>query len=763
MADAPLRAVIRRLSTQLGVQEAGALTDTELLQRFLDRRDEAAFEVLVWRHGLMVLGLCQRLLHDVHAAEDAFQATFLALAREAGRVARRESVGSWLYTVACRVALKAKGRAARRAARESAGPGVHEAVHSEDPAALDLRPVLDEEINRLPEKYRRPVVLCYLEGKTNTEAALQLGCPAGTVATRLAWARARLRGRLTRRGVALSAGVLATGLGAGTLRAALPGPLVESTVRAGVAWAVGRATAGAASARVAALAEGAVQMLFVSRLKKMVLIVAAAVVFAAGVGVCSYRVLAGKGGPATAQETRPPAGGKDYVRPTARQVLGEALDVARAVEDAAERVNLLVQLAVGQAEAGDRAEGLKTLQDALKVAREIEEETPKGMALREIAQAHVRVKDVPGALRAADVIQDAWRKNHLLFLIATQQASGGDVAGALRTAEAISDDQKDGVLEAAARAQAGAGDLKAALQMADRLKHQPLSRAGALEAVALAQAKAGDRAAGATLQEALRLQTATLAREGDRTAARASGAVLQARIGDVSGALACAAKLADGRAEALAGIAVERARAGDLPGALRTVDDLADPERKVAALTSIARTQLEAGNPAATRETLRAARTLADALKDADQKASCQWSIVQEQIAAGDVEPAQALMRAHPKSAPVGWVALDVGRAHLKAGNRAAGVAALRQAWDVGAALQDRGENPMGVITLVPRWALMKASLLGQAAVALAAAGEERDVLARANKLEPPYIRARALLSVAVGLRQRENQVGEPH
>src|SRR5579884_1595920 len=251
MADAPLRAVIRRLSSRLGVQEVGALDDAELLRRFVDHRDEAAFEVLVWRHGTMVLGVCQRLLHDAHAAEDAFQATFLALAREAGRVARGGAVAGWLYRVGYRVALKAKGRAARRAEVEQRRPGSGATLPAEGADWTDLRPVLDDEINRLPAKYRRPVVLCYLEGKTNAEAARQLGCPAGTVATRLAWARERLRGRLTRRGVALSGAALGAALGGEVARAVPPAPLVEATVRLGVSGATGPAVAAAGPAALA--------------------------------------------------------------------------------------------------------------------------------------------------------------------------------------------------------------------------------------------------------------------------------------------------------------------------------------------------------------------------------------------------------------------------------------------------------------------------------------------------------------------------------
>ena len=183
---------IRRMSA-----EVGGASDAQLLGRFASNRDEAAFELLVWRHARLVFGVCRRELHDVHDAEDAFQATFLALARHAGRIARREAVAGWLYKVAYRLALTARRQRAGRRARESvaaterlsAPPDLERSTENRE-----LRQVLDQEIGRLPEHFRAPVVLCYLEGKSVDEAAVQLGCPRGTVASRLARARQRLPG-----------------------------------------------------------------------------------------------------------------------------------------------------------------------------------------------------------------------------------------------------------------------------------------------------------------------------------------------------------------------------------------------------------------------------------------------------------------------------------------------------------------------------------------------------------------------------------------
>ncbi|MBM3983894.1 MAG: RNA polymerase sigma factor, partial [Planctomycetes bacterium] len=191
---------LRRLVTR---HSGSALSDAQLVENFVARRDQASFEVLVWRHGAMVLALCRRVLRDAHEAEDAFQAAFLVFARKAGAIGRGAAVGPWLYKVAYRVALRMRATAAKRGA--PAEPVEVPAPPGPDPDWNDLRPVLDDEIARLPEKFRAPFVLCYLEGRTNEEAAEVLGCPKGTVLSRLARGRERLRARLARRGVALGA------------------------------------------------------------------------------------------------------------------------------------------------------------------------------------------------------------------------------------------------------------------------------------------------------------------------------------------------------------------------------------------------------------------------------------------------------------------------------------------------------------------------------------------------------------------------------
>ena len=258
-----LRLVLGQLRRLACREQTGVLTDAELLRRYLAQRDEAAFESLVWRHGPMVLSVCRRLTRHEQDAEDAFQAVFLAFARAAKGITRRESVGGWLYRVACRVARKARTRAARHVAQplgEVARPGgdpVGEAARGE------LKQVLDEEINRLPSMLREPLVLCYLQGRTHDQAARELGWPRGTVATRLARARRRLRARLVRRGLALSAAVLAV---AREAVAATPRvPLVLDTIRASLDFANGASAARhLVSGPVATLTEGVLRTMWVT-------------------------------------------------------------------------------------------------------------------------------------------------------------------------------------------------------------------------------------------------------------------------------------------------------------------------------------------------------------------------------------------------------------------------------------------------------------------------------------------------------------------
>src|SRR5262245_19350768 len=224
MSGDVLRDLIARL--RHGVGDAAGLSDAQLLTRYTAYRDEAEFELLVWRHGGLVLGAARRLLRDDVDAEDAFQATFLTLARKAGSVRRGEALAAWLHQVACRIARReCKRRASRQLVQQplkDADPG------RDDPIFDDVGPLLDEEIARLPERHRRVVVLCYLQGLGVADAAAALGCPRGTVLSRLAAARELLKRRLVRRGVAPTA---IAGLSGEAWTAPPPAALVAAAVR----------------------------------------------------------------------------------------------------------------------------------------------------------------------------------------------------------------------------------------------------------------------------------------------------------------------------------------------------------------------------------------------------------------------------------------------------------------------------------------------------------------------------------------------------
>jgi RNA polymerase sigma factor (sigma-70 family) len=272
-------------------------TDGQLLEQFLARHDEAAFAALVRRHGPMVLGVCRRVLGNAADAEDAFQATFVVLLRRASALVGRAVLGSWLHGVALRTALKARVDCARRRARERAGarPEAAPAVRN------DWLPLLDEELGRLPEKYRLPVVLCDLEGRTRQEAAGLLACPEGTVAGRLARGRALLAKRLLRRAGSLSA-ALSASLPERVARAVLPPGLVAAAVRAAVVVAGGEVAArGTVSVPALVLARGVVEAMVWNKVKIVMLVVLLAA-GSAGVGGLAFRALAGDRQPAKTEE-----------------------------------------------------------------------------------------------------------------------------------------------------------------------------------------------------------------------------------------------------------------------------------------------------------------------------------------------------------------------------------------------------------------------------------------------------------------------------
>jgi RNA polymerase sigma factor (sigma-70 family) len=348
MSAKPLTAVLRYLRrvAQTGSDAAG---DAGLLGRFVIHNDEAAFERLVSLYGPMVLGLCRRLLRQEQDAEDAFQATFLILARKAGAIGKHKALAGWLYKVAYRVACRARPRTL---VLTNVPPMLLDQPAGERDADViwrDLRGVLDREIAALSESYRLPIVLCYFQGKSNEEAARLLGCPQGTLAARLSRARDQLRRRLTRRGWTLSGALLGAVLSDKAGSAAVPGALIGATVESALAFVSSTSVGAAASEKVVTLAEGALRAMWVNKLKMMSAVILAVVLAGAGIGLVARQTWA--------------SGGSDKIevgRNDAPAQKGKAEPKADAADDSKAEIAKL------RAEIAELRKEIKSLSDVLR-------------------------------------------------------------------------------------------------------------------------------------------------------------------------------------------------------------------------------------------------------------------------------------------------------------------------------------------------------------------------------------------------------------
>jgi RNA polymerase sigma factor (sigma-70 family) len=294
MVNGRTSGIIRQIARVFQDGTLAGLSDREILARFVDVRDEAAFEALLARHGPMVLNVCRQILRNPDDAEDAFQATFLALACRAGALHVGESLGPWLYTVASRVAARARADRRRRADRERSGGAIPEPVSARDAGSDrdEIPRIVHEELGRLPERLRAPIVLCYLEGLTHDRAARQLRCPVGTVRSRLARARALLHGRIVRRGLATPTlalgGVLASNARAWSVPPHVPRLLVKIATQ----LAIGTASVDGCGvpARIATLLEGVLNVLRVKKLMSFMAGLAAIGIVAVVAGLSVFSV-----------------------------------------------------------------------------------------------------------------------------------------------------------------------------------------------------------------------------------------------------------------------------------------------------------------------------------------------------------------------------------------------------------------------------------------------------------------------------------------
>ncbi len=304
MATSPMNEILPHLRRTLLRSDGAGMTDGELLERFLSGRDDSAFAALVRRHAAMVWGVCRRILSCHQDAEDAFQATFLVIVRKAASVMPRHMVANWLYGVAHQTALNARASAARRRARERQVTEMPEPASPEQNLWRDLQPILDQELSRLPAKYRSAIVLCDLEGKTRKDAASQFGVPEGTLSGWLTRGRAMLAKRLARHGLAVTGGALAAVLAPSALAADAPVLAVSTTIQAVSLWAAGQAAPGVISAPVTALTEGVIKTMLLKKLKLATVVFL--MVSTAGIGAGSWLYCAHATKP-TAQEAPPAA------------------------------------------------------------------------------------------------------------------------------------------------------------------------------------------------------------------------------------------------------------------------------------------------------------------------------------------------------------------------------------------------------------------------------------------------------------------------
>jgi RNA polymerase sigma factor (sigma-70 family) len=293
MGNSQLQSVVEHIRNLAAPELANDRTDQELLRDFSARRDQAAFTTLVKRHASMVFGICRRVLNHAQDAEDAFQATFLLLAHKATAIRKQTALASWLHGVAFRTAMRSKRDSARRRFHEKRVAPMARTPAASELALRELQALLDEEIERLPEKYKAPFVLCCLEGKSKAEAATELGWRVGTVSSRLAYARKFLQTRLSRRGVSLAGVLGAAALAPDSAIAGVPHLLIDGTVRAALQFTASKGLAGGLiSAEVAALVKMVSKSMLISQLKPLLALLLAVSATAAGVGVFAHQAVA---------------------------------------------------------------------------------------------------------------------------------------------------------------------------------------------------------------------------------------------------------------------------------------------------------------------------------------------------------------------------------------------------------------------------------------------------------------------------------------
>jgi RNA polymerase sigma factor (sigma-70 family) len=617
-----------------GAQSTRGLTDAQLLRRFAAHREETAFATLMQRHGRLVWGVCRHVLGGEQDAEDAFQATFLVLARRASSILKGESVASWLHGVAYRVAVRARRAAARRAAceRRAVPPGGRAPGEL---ALRELQAILDEEVQRLPARYRAPFVLCCLEGRSRKDAAGEFGWKEGTVSGRIARARRLLQQRLVRRGVALSAALCAGAVAGGTAAGAVPPALAGATARA----AAGQG--GAVTPHVLALVERTVHAMSFAKLKVAAAVALVLALAGLGAGLVAGHTPTAAPGPVVvaaepAPKEAPKAEPKEAVKAT--DLLKQAAEAAQSIDDPTWRVWVLISVAEAQARAKQKEASAKTFADALEAVKDVPDRDGFGSVRdhrrRDVAEGQAKAGDIKGALATAETINQDDARAGARSAVAAAQAKAGDLKAAEETIAAIAVEVRKGeATRALVAAQIKAGKLKDAERTAEGVTHD-LSRALVLLALARAHHAAKDRDAAARfMQDALKVITGIEDNERTDTRAVAEGALAEALadMGDVKQArkTAQAVKKATWRAGALWQVAGVQTRAGDYKGALETAALIEDESERDSVIKDVVAAQAGAGD-------LRAALKTLEALKRPYWRAEALIEIAKAQTKAGD-------------------------------------------------------------------------------------------------------------------------------
>ncbi|MFI5459123.1 MAG: RNA polymerase sigma factor, partial [Isosphaerales bacterium] len=642
--------LFRQIETLFWTGTVSGLTDGQLLERFVQRRDEmaeAAFAALVDRHGAMVLRVCQQVLGDEHDAQDASQATFLVLARKAGSIGRCESVGCWLHGVAMRVAAKARVAAARRRAHERRG-GAMAAIRQIEEAATTQEErerwaALHEELGRLPETFRAPMVLCYLEGLTQEQAAAQLRTPLGTIQSRLARGRAKLKARLEVRGVNASAAISGAAFTAAPSVPALAA-WAATTVRLAVRFPHTSAAKGAPGSVPAAVAEEVLRAMLIGKIKILVGMILLATVL----------VARGATGPRDEPQAKPEASAaephaKRLTKPEAKaaeprdddpvkRALKDALPAATAAADPYLFTFALIGLAKAQHASGDRDVALATFHMADQVAGTVANAHLRRLALMRTAVARGRIGDKEPAWatldrfarEAAGLSTDA-RYNLMSMVIDFQFDAGfksearANLKAELAIVEAIADDRvKDGGIYRLLHNQIKLGDYDGALRQAEHYRHERSNfRASLLEDIVRYRSSPGDPPAARMVVERALDLSREVTYPYPRARAQSEIAAALARAGDIGGALTLARALGK---------------------------EVSDPsfniirEEVPAALAAIARAQAKAGAPGAAKETLHEAFAIAQTVPQPNSVVLCErvLRVVEAQGEIGDVEGAKA-------------------------------------------------------------------------------------------------------------------------